>query len=155
MGAALDVIHSMEAALGRSETDLSPWFHDDFMWSGNQGCGTKNGLRAFREHWSKPFRAAFHNRSYQTEHFLEDGDWVACFGQCHATHGGPFMGLAHTGQPVTIPYIDFWRIAEGKIAENRVSVDFAAVMQQLGVDVFGGHGWEAFDTGARRPEATV
>ena len=41
---------------------------------------------------------------------------------------------------------------EGRIADNPVSVDFASVMAQLGVDVFGGEGWEAFDTGEKTPE---
>ncbi len=149
MGAALDLIKDMEAALGRSETDLTPWFHDDFTWTGNTGCGVKHGLAAFRQNWSKPFRAAFHDRSYRTERFLEDGAWVACFGKCKATHGGTFMGIAPTGKRVEIPYIDFWHVMDGKIADNRVNVDFPHVLAQLGVDVFDGHGWETFDRGAR------
>ncbi|MDH3264176.1 MAG: polyketide cyclase, partial [Paracoccaceae bacterium] len=32
-----------------------------------------------------------------------------------------------------------------------VSVDFAAVLMQLGRDVFGGEGWESYDRGAREP----
>ena len=31
------------------------------------------------------------------------------------------------------------------------AVDFAHVMQQLGVDPFQGEGWEAFDRGERAP----
>ncbi|CTQ58007.1 ester cyclase [Roseibium album] len=147
----LEIIKAMEAALGRGQTDLSEFFHDDFVWSANKGCGTKNGLEAFERNWYGPWRAIFGNQVFKTERYLADGDWAACFGACHATHDGPFMGLAPTGKSVRIPYIDFWRFADGKIIENRVSVDFADVLAQLGTDVFNGHGWEAFDTGARIP----
>jgi len=47
--------------------------------------------------------------------------------------------------------MDFWRIEDGRIADNPVSVDFASVMMQLGVDVFGGEGWEAYDEGRAEP----
>jgi len=32
-----------------------------------------------------------------------------------------------------------------------VSVDYASVLAQLGVDVFNGEGWEAFDKGEKVP----
>jgi hypothetical protein len=47
--------------------------------------------------------------------------------------------------------MDFWRVEDGRIADNPVFVDFAAVLQQLGRDVFAGEGWEAFDRGDRQP----
>ena len=36
--------------------------------------------------------------------------------------------------------MDFWWVRDGKIVENRVSVDFAHVTAQLGKDVFDGKG---------------
>ena len=47
--------------------------------------------------------------------------------------------------------MDFWLVRDGKIVENRVSVDFAHVMAQLGKDVFDGKGWEVFDRSERAP----
>lgn len=147
----LAVIHRMEAALGAGSDDMAAHFHDDFVWHGNFGCGTKRGLAEFRRNWQLPLRAAFTDRVYLTEKFLADGDWAACFGQIEATHSGPFMGIAPTGRRVVIPYMDFWRVADGRIADNPVFVDFAFVLHQLGRDVFAGQGWEAFDSGARTP----
>lgn len=149
--ATLEVIRRMEAALGAGSDDMAAHFHDDFLWRGNFGCGTKQGLAAFRRNWQLPLRAAFTDRIYVTEKFLADGDWAACFGHIEATHSGPFMGIAPTGKRVVIPYMDFWRVAEGRIVDNPVSVDFAFVLFQLGRDVFDGLGWEAFDTGAAEP----
>lgn len=41
--------------------------------------------------------------------------------------------------------------ADGKIVDNWVKVDFTHVAAQLGVDVFIGEGWEAFDRCAKQP----
>ncbi|MBO6540342.1 MAG: ester cyclase [Rhizobiaceae bacterium] len=147
----LAVIHSMEKALGESANNMADYFHDSFRWMGNRGCGTKQGLAEFRRAWQLPFRAAFSERTYKTEKFMADGEWASCFGHIEATHSGPFMGIAATGKRVTIPYMDFWLVRDGKIADNWVSVDFPSILEQLGIDVFGGEGWEAFDDGRRAP----
>jgi predicted ester cyclase len=151
--ASLAAVRAMEDALGRGETDMTPHFTPDFLWRGNRGSGTKRGIDEFRRNWQRPLRAAFSDRVYKTEQFIADGDWAACFGHIEATHSGPFMGIAATGQRVRIPYMDFWRIEDGRIADNPVFVDLADVLFQLGRDVFAGEGWEAFDDGLRAPPA--
>jgi len=155
MSTPMQVVKAMEAALARSDNDMTPWFHPDFVWEGNRGCGVKRGLAAFQRDWQAPWRAAFSERDYVTELWMEDGDWAACHGACIGTHSGVFMGIAPTGRRLRIPYIDFWRIREGRIVYNKVSVDFAEALHQLGVDVFGGEGWEAFDRGDKVPPALV
>lgn len=147
----LAAVRRMEDGLAAGENDMARYFHEDFLWRGNQGCGTKRGLAEFRANWQLPFRATFTDRDYKTERFLADGEWAACFGHIEATHSGPFMGIAPTGKRVKIPYMDFWRVEDGRIADNPVSVDFAAVLAQLGHDVFGGEGWETYDRGERQP----
>jgi len=149
--ATLAAVHRMEAALAAGSDEMSAHFHEDFLWRGNAGCGTKRGLAAFRRNWQLPLRAAFSDRVYLTERFLADGDWAACFGRIEAVHSGTFMGIAATGQRVAIPYMDFWRVEDDRIKDNPVFVDFAAVLAQLGRDVFAGEGWEAFDRGERQP----
>ncbi len=147
--ASRQVILRMEQALAVNANDMDTYFHDDFRWIGNQGCGTKHGLQAFRNGWQLPLRAAFTDRTYNTTKFLAEGDWVSCFGHIEGTHSGTFMGIAPTGKRVTIPYMDFWRIEDGRIKDNWVNVDFASVLVQLGRDVFGGHGWENMDIAAQ------
>jgi predicted ester cyclase len=141
----------MEAGLAANANDMERYFHEDFLWRGNVGCGVKRGLAAFRRDWQLPLRAAFTERRYLTEKFLADGDWAACFGHIEATHSGAFMGIAATGKRIRIPYMDFWRVEDGRIRDNPVFVDFAAVLAQLGRDVFAGEGWEAFDRGDKTP----
>ncbi len=150
---SLKIVRAMEDALAAQSNDMAAYFHDDFRWMGNQGCGTKKGIDAFRRHWQLPLRAAFSNRSYRTERFLADGNWVSCFGHIEATHSGVFMGIEATGKRVKIPYIDFWLVRDGKIADNWVSVDYAKTLSMLGRDVFDGQGWENFDEGTLTPPA--
>lgn len=149
----LAAVKRMEGGLAAGESDMTRYFHEDFLWRGNRGCGTKSGVVAFRRNWQLPLRAAFTDRDYKTEKFIADGDWAACFGHIEATHSGVFMNVAPTGRRIRIPYMDFWRVEDGRIADNPVFVDFAEVLFQLGVDVFGGEGWEAFDEGRATPPA--
>ena len=149
--ASLDAVQRMEDALAAQEDDMTRYFHEDFLWRGNAGCGVKRGVEEFRRNWQLPFRVAFTDRVYKTEKFLADGEWAACFGHIEATHSGTFMGIAPTGKRIVIPYMDFWRVEDGRIADNPVSVDFAHVLAQLGRDVFGGEGWESYDRGEAEP----
>jgi predicted ester cyclase len=148
---SLQVVRDMAAALGRASNDMGAHFHEDFRWMGNNGCGTKNGLAEFRRNWQLPLRAAFSDRTYVDEAMFAQGQWVAGFGYIEATHSGEFMRIAPTGRRVRIPYMDFWKVCDGRIVDNWVSVDFPAVLAQLGVDVFKGEGWERYDEGRAVP----
>jgi predicted ester cyclase len=149
--ATLKVITEMEAALGENSNEMQKHFQEGFRWIGNYGCGTKNSLDEFRRNWQLPLRAAFTERVYNTDKTLVDGEWASCFGHIEATHSGTFMGVEATGKRIKIPYMDFWRIEEGRIADNWVSVDFPSILAQLGEDVFAGRGWESFDQNSATP----
>ena len=131
--------------------DIGAFFADSFRWMGNQGCGTKMGLQAFQDNWQRPFQATFSDKVCIDEARLFMGEWAAAFGRQEAVHSGDFMGIAATGKRVEIRYMDFWKVADGKIADNWVMVDFPHVMAQLGVDVFNGKGWEIYDRGEAMP----
>lgn len=140
------VVETMVDGLNDHEIDgMGAFFAQSFRWMGNAGCGTKDGLKAFQDNWQRPFQAAFSDKVCIDEARLAEGEWMAAFGRQEATHSGEFMGIAPTGKRVEIRYMDFWKVVDGKIADNYVMVDFPHVMQQLGVDPFGGHGWEKLD----------
>ena len=146
------VIEAMVDALNDHRIDdIGEYFSDDFCWRGNQGCGTKKGLKEFQDNWQRPFQAAFSEKVCIDEARMYMGEWGSCFGAQHAIHSGEFMGIPPTGKRVEIRYMDFWKVEEGKIVENWVSVDFPHVMAQLGEDAFSGHGWENFDNGSKVP----
>ena len=136
-------------------TDIGEFFSQGFNWMGNTGCGTKKGLKEFQDNWQKPFQAAFSDKVCIDEARLYMGEWAAAFGRQEAIHSGTFLGIPASGKRVEIRYMDFWKVIDGKIVDNWVNVDFAHVAAQLGVDLFDGLGWEAYDKGlksAPRPE---
>lgn len=93
----LTVVREMEATLQRSDVDVSDYFHEDFVWDANYGCGLKHGLQEFESGWYCPFRAAFGGRDFRTVHFMQDGDWATCFGACHARLDADLMGMWRRG----------------------------------------------------------
>ena len=131
--------------------DIGEFFAEGFRWMGNFGCGTKEGLKAFQDNWQKPFQAAFSDKVCIDEARLYMGEWAAAFGRQEALHSGQFMGVEPTGKRVEIRYMDFWKVVDGKIVDNWVMVDFPHVLMQLGIDIFGGEGWESYDRGERDP----
>lgn len=135
--------------------DIGEFFAESFRWMGNVGCGTKNGVREFQDNWQRPFQAAFSDKICIDEARLYMGEWAAAFGRQEATHSGEFMGVAPTHQRVEIRYMDFWKVVDGKIEDNWVTVDFPHVLGQLGVDVFDGKGWERYDSGETTPPTNL
>ena len=143
----LEVIDNMVDGLNDHDIEnMSRFFSNNFNWFGNAGCGYKSNLKEFQNNWQKPFQQAFSEKVCIDEARITQGQWCAAFGRQEAKHTGEFMGIAPTNKKVEIRYMDFWQVIDGKIVNNWVMVDFASVMQQLGVDPFSGHGWEKFDS---------
>ncbi len=137
------VVFGMVDALNDHMIDgIEAFFADDFRWMGNAGCGIKRGVEEFRDKWQRPFQAAFSDKVCIDEARIAQGEWVAAFGRQEAVHSGEFMGIPPSGKKVTIRYMDFWKVVNGKIVDNWVMVDFPDVMRQLGVDPFAGRGWD-------------
>jgi predicted ester cyclase len=130
--------------------DIGEFFSEGFRWMGNTGCGTKEGIREFQDNWQKPFQAAFSHKVCIDEARLYMGEWAAAFGRQEAVHSGLFMGVAPTEKKIEIRYMDFWKVENGKIVDNWVMVDFPNVLAQLGIDVFNGQGWEAYDRNEKK-----
>ena len=49
--------------------------------------------------------------------------------------GQGWLGIAPTGQKITLRSLDFWRLENGFIRENWVLIDLLDVWAQTGVDV--------------------
>ena len=68
-----------------------------------------------------------------------DGDYVgftAWPGMRATITGDGWMGMAPSGQKITMRSLDFWRREGDLIRENWVLVDILHVYHQIGVDVF-------------------
>ncbi len=75
---------------------------------------------------------AFPDGRFTLERVIAAGDSVAARSVFTGTQRGHFGPLAATGRPVSVSFSDWYRIANGKIAEHWHNFDEAGLMRQLG-----------------------
>lgn len=127
---------------GPEVMEMSRFWHPLMNWYGPAGIGTARGIAGFRHFHQIPFLAAMPDRGAWPEevkhHFFADGSYCAVTGwpnMAQTLTGDGWLGIAPTGQKVTLRSLDFWRVENGLIRENWVLVDLLDVFAQLGVDV--------------------
>ena len=144
--ASLTLVGNMLAGLGKFATGgveamrLGDYWHPKCNWYGPSGIGTGRGIAGFRNWHQIPFLNGMPDRSGTggKGEFFADGNYVAVSGwpNMRATISGDgWMGIAPSGQKITMRSLDFWRCENGLIRENWVLVDLLHVYKQIGVDV--------------------
>ncbi|KMW57900.1 hypothetical protein AIOL_002868 [Candidatus Rhodobacter oscarellae] len=122
---------------------LERHWHPKFNWYGPAGIGTGRGVAGFR-HWHQiPFLRAMPDRRLDAmgdlmSHWVAQGAYVCETGWPNmrlTITGDGWMGIAPSGQEVTLRSLDFWRMEDGLIRENWVLVDLLDLYAQIGVDV--------------------
>ncbi|NOZ72830.1 MAG: ester cyclase [Chloroflexi bacterium] len=78
-------------------------------------------------------RTAFPDLRFTIEDMVAEGDKVALRATLYGTHKGEYIGIAPTGQAITLTAISIRRIEKGQIAEEWVELDMLGLLQQLGV----------------------
>lgn len=77
-------------------------------------------------------RAAFPDLRVTLDDAIAEGDKVVSRWTAQGTHQGELMGIAPTGNRVTIAGITIHRIEDGKIVEEWENWDALGMMQQIG-----------------------
>jgi steroid delta-isomerase-like uncharacterized protein len=90
------------------------------------------GPKAFKQHLMKA-HSAVPDATIKILDEIAEGDKVVVRWTVHGTHLGVFLGIPPTGQQLTWTGITIYRIADGKIVEERGEEDALGLMQQLGV----------------------
>jgi steroid delta-isomerase-like uncharacterized protein len=85
------------------------------------------GLREFKE--------AFPDCILSSEELVAEGDVVISRNILRGTHKGMFQGIPPTGNKIEFSSLDMFRIRNGKIVEERETVDMLGFMQQLGMEL--------------------
>jgi predicted ester cyclase len=140
------LVSDMLAALGRFASGgveamrLADYWHPRFSWYGPSGIGTCRGIGGFRDWHQIPFLNAMPDRtgSLGQGELFADADYVgftAWPGMRATITGDGWLGIAPSGQAITMRSLDFWRCENGLIRENWVLVDILDVYHQIGVDV--------------------
>ncbi|MCH5376013.1 MAG: ester cyclase [Planctomycetes bacterium] len=117
---------------------MERFWTDDMRWYGPGGIGTTYGLDGFQRAHQGPFLNAFPDRTAPGQTAtLAEGAFVAVTGwpSVVGTHLGSYLGIPATGHRVEMRVMDFWRAADGRLAENWVLIDMIDLFRQLGVDL--------------------
>jgi len=147
--ASLDLVNAMLLGLGKHAAEgaeamgLENYWHPRMNWYGPSGIGSNRRISGFRNWHQIPFLDAMPDRMGRLAEggqvaYFADGDYVAYCGWpgLDATVSGDgWLGIAASGQEITLCSLDFWRCENGRIRENWVMVDILDVYHQLGVDV--------------------
>ena len=78
------------------------------------------------------FRQAFPDIRLEVDRILAEDDHVAVRVIIRGTHQGPLLGVAPTGQAVTITATDIVHIEHGKVVEHWGNMDELGLLRQLG-----------------------
>ena len=78
-------------------------------------------------------RSAVPDATIESLDEIAEGDKVVVRWTVHGTHQGVFLGIPPTGQQLTWTGMTIYRIADGKVVEERGEEDALGLMQQLGV----------------------
>ena len=76
-------------------------------------------------------RTAFPDVRREVCDYVAQGDKIAVRWRVTGTHSAPFAGAAPTGRQVCVTGITFYRIDNGRIAEEWVEMDSASLTRQL------------------------
>ncbi len=131
----IELVHRMVDSLNATDVDAQDEFWTEGMiWHGPPGFGDIHGIEAFKGEVLGQFFGAFPDFHGEIEIEIADNDWVAATGVVTGTHQGDWFNIPPTGKPMEMRYSDFWRIENGRLAENWVMIDHVGVLRQLGVD---------------------
>ena len=137
------VVQEMLASLNRHVIDgQESYWTPDAKWRGPAGAGLKPSLKAFQDGWQRPFLKAFPTKEGTTDIFIAEGKYAAATGLVKSKHQGEFMGLEGHGKEITLRYMDFWKVENGKIVDNWVLLDLVDFFRQHGIDLLNGKGWD-------------
>lgn len=131
----LDLVHRMMEALNEHDIGAQDRFwKKDMVWHGPPGFGDVHGLDDFKCDVIGVFDTAFPDFGVTADIELTDDSWAAATGIVAGTHLGDWFGIRATGKRVEVRFSGFWRIENGKLAENWAMIDHVGVLQQTGVD---------------------
>ena len=83
------------------------------------------------------FRTALPDAHMHVDAWIESGDQVVVEGHFRGTHDGPLATphgeIPPSGNSIDLPFVDIFRVSDGKLAEHRTYWDQLTMMGQLGV----------------------
>ncbi|MGB1234664.1 MAG: ester cyclase [Planktomarina sp.] len=133
-------LHVFDPETGTSarQTGTDGAWADDMMWYGPAGIGSNFQWGGFSKDHREPFLHAFPDRK-GGNHYCRFGNanyaCVSGWPSMTMTFQGDYLGQKADGRALTLRVMDFYRCADGKIAENWVCLDYGDLFMQMGRDL--------------------
>lgn len=105
--------------------------HEDFV-NRSAPPGMPNDREGYRQYFNM-FVNAFPDYELTLEDMVVEGDQAMTRWIGRGTHTGEFMEIPPTGKRGELEGLTFYRIADGKVIEQRANLELLGLLQQLGV----------------------
>jgi steroid delta-isomerase-like uncharacterized protein len=112
------------------------FIHPDLIMNLAESPEPRHGQHVWRQGF-ETVKRAFPDLRAQIEEIVAADDRVALRLRFQGTHAGEFLGIPATGHPVEYVSHEFYRVADGLIAEEWICSDTATLFRQLGLPVSG------------------
>ena len=139
-GIVLDYFRAIEAAPpDRIAATIEQFASDDYRFRGVHPFNELDGAEAVAATVWQPLRESLTPMQRRQDiffagpNFIDGTLWVTSMGTFMGLMDNPWLGIPPTGKIVLLPYCEFHRIADGRIAESALWVDIIAVMMQAGL----------------------
>ena len=90
------------------------------------------GLEEYRQRFIDNSNSFMAECEGTIEEMIAEGDKVVVRGTWSGTHKGTFRGIAPTGKRWTIGVMIIYQLADGKIVDERMQVDWLSIWRQIG-----------------------
>jgi steroid delta-isomerase-like uncharacterized protein len=90
----------------------------------------QRGLQVWRQGF-ETMKQAFPDLQAHIEDIVATGDKVAVRLRFRGTHSGEFLGIPATGRAIEYVSHEFYRVADGLIAEEWICSDMATLLRQI------------------------
>lgn len=131
-------IYDPQTFSSSNQTGSQGYWHEDMVWYGPAGIGSNYLWDGFVNDHREPFLRAFPDRKGGNHYCrIGDGPYAAISGWPSMTMSfdGDYLGVKGDGRALTLRVMDFYRCANNQLIENWVMLDYAHLMEQMGVDV--------------------
>jgi steroid delta-isomerase-like uncharacterized protein len=121
-----------DAIWRRGDTETLAALHADDGIIISPLFGAIKGREAIEKSYRQIFKI-FNDLTLDTDEIVADGDRVAQFFRCHATHTSDVFGIPATGRDFEIRGVLIFNFKDGKIIKERRLYDFTGMLVQLGI----------------------
>ena len=119
---------------------LARVWHDDMIWWGPGGIGAAYTIDRYVQQHCRPFDDGLaHAGSGGDLMCVAEGAYGGFFGWSNymLRSTGGYLGMTAGAAPAAMPFVDIYRVEDGKLAENWVFIDILGFLAQQGLDVLG------------------